>query len=113
MLRTAEKAKTTACLFLPGSFVAYSLSVHLGRQGEFKCKAAEKSTERKNALKPLQTSGIIDGRNLKRKCMWDLTTSCLILGIVIFNCQHLSMTGTGNNQAASAYQERKILEAQH
>lgn len=44
----AEKAKKIiACLFLPGSFIAYSLSVHLGRQGEFKCKAAEKSTEGK------------------------------------------------------------------
>lgn len=38
--------------------------------------------------------------NLKSKCMWGLTTSCLIFGIVIFNCQHLSVAGRGYNNAA-------------
>lgn len=45
------------------------------RQGEFKCKAAEKSTGRNMSLKPLQASGIINGMNLKSKCMWGLITS--------------------------------------
>lgn len=53
-----------------------TVCVHLGRQGEFKCKAAEQSTERKmKESEAITDNGIIDGRNLKRKCIWDLTTS--------------------------------------
>lgn len=92
----------------------HTVCVHLGRQGEFKCKAAEQSTERKmKESEAITDNGIIDGRNLKRKCIWDLMTSCLIFGIVIFNCQHLSTAGIGYKHAASAYQERGLPEAQH
>lgn len=53
-----------------------TVCVHLGRQGEFKCKAAEQSTERKmKESEAITDNGIIDGRNLKRKCIWYLMTS--------------------------------------